>query len=67
MPTVEGTLVSADGYWRVDVVRHGRNRFYRVTYANTVLLEYGTIGIVEHMLGDAFATLQPADPESTQG
>lgn len=58
---VEGVLATPDGYWRVEVVRAGRDRWYRVTHAATVVAERAAIGTVQRILGDAFQLLEPVD------
>lgn len=59
-PIVEGVLQSADGYWRVEVVKFGRNdRWYRISHAATVVHERASIAVVQRILGDAYATLEP--------
>jgi hypothetical protein len=60
-PVVESALQTPDGYWRVEVVRQGRDRFYRIIHGATVLHEQAALGTVERVLGDAFVTLQPAE------
>jgi hypothetical protein len=63
MPTVEGTLVTPDGYWCVQVVRHGTSRWYRITHATTVVAERASLATVQRVLGDDFAKLRPAEPD----
>jgi hypothetical protein len=60
-PVVEGTLQTPDGYWRVQVVRYGRSRWYRVSHATTVLEERASLGTVQRILGNAMATLEPVE------
>jgi hypothetical protein len=64
--TIEGVLQTPDGYWRVEVVRSGRpaTRWYRIWHANTVVLDQAAVATVQHVLGDAYATLEPV-PGST--
>ena len=67
-PTIEGALRSADGYWLVEVVRYGRHdRRYRVSHAATVLADRAVLGTVQRILGDAFNTLQPVEPDAEHG
>lgn len=53
-------MQTPDGYWRVEVVRAGRQRWYRVWHAETVVAEKAAIATVERILGDAFGTLEDA-------
>jgi hypothetical protein len=68
MEAVEGTLVTPDGYWRVEVIRYGRTeRWYRVLHASTVVGDRLPIAAVERILGDAYATLQPVEARDEGG
>jgi hypothetical protein len=61
-PVVESELGAPDGYWRVQVVRYGPGqRWYRVLHANTVVADRVPLATVHRILGDAMATLEPAD------
>lgn len=60
-PVVEGALQTPDGYWRVEIVRRGRSRWYRILHAATVVEEQASLGTVQRILGPDFALLQPAD------
>jgi hypothetical protein len=61
-PVVEGAMVTPDGYWRVEVVRHSRTqRWFRIIHATTVVAEKASIGTVQQILGDAYPTLEPVD------
>jgi hypothetical protein len=58
---IEGTLRTPDGYWTVEVVRAGRDRWYRVRHAETVVAARAAIATVERILGPAFADLVPIE------
>lgn len=65
METVEGELGTPDGYWRVQIVRTGRDiRWYRVWHADTLVQDRASIATVQRILGDVFATLQPVEPSA---
>lgn len=59
MERVEAAMRTPDGYWRVEIVRDGREHWYRVRHAETVVAERAAIATVQRMLGDAFADLHP--------
>lgn len=61
MERTESAMQTPDGYWRVEVVRSGRDRWYRVRHAETVVAERAAIATVRRILGDAFETLEEAD------
>jgi hypothetical protein len=64
-PKVEGAFRTPDGYWLVEIVRYWpRERWYRISHATTVVVERASLGTVQHILGDAFSTLQPVDAEA---
>lgn len=63
MERVEGVLATPDGYWRVEVIRDGRNRCFRVWHANTIVEAKASITTVQRILGAAFADLAPASGE----
>ncbi len=63
MERVEGVLTTPDRYWRVEVIRQGRDRWYRIWHANTVVAPMAALGTVQFILGDAFADLQQVDGE----
>ena len=58
MAKVEGALQTPDGYWRIEVLRGGRDRWYRVLHAQTVVAEKASLSTVQRILGDAFAELE---------
>jgi hypothetical protein len=65
--TIEGELRTPDGYWRVQIVRAGRNeRWFRVWHANTIVQERAALATVQRILEDAYATLEPVS-EATEG
>jgi hypothetical protein len=49
---VEGAMVTPDGAWRVEVVRRGRTRWYRVVHGDEVI-DWLSIAAVERILADA--------------
>lgn len=58
---IESALQTPDGYWRVEVIRVRRERFYRIIHGTTVVHEMAGLATVERVLGDAFPTLVPVD------
>jgi hypothetical protein len=58
---IEGALQTPDGYWRVEIIRSGRDRWYRVRHAQTVVAAKASITTVERILGPAFGMLIEAD------
>ena len=56
-------MATPDGYWRVEVVRvpMTKQRWYRIWHAQTLVAERATIGMVQAMLGEQYADLQPVD------
>ncbi len=50
--TVEGAMQTPDGTWRVEVVRRGRNRWYRIVHGDDVL-DWLSISAVERILEEA--------------
>lgn len=66
--TIEGVLRTPDGYWRVEIVRTGRNvRWYRIWHANTLVQDRAALATVRRALGDAYATLEPVEPAASGG
>lgn len=49
---VEGAMQTPDGAWRVEVVRRGRTRWYRVVHGDEVH-DWLSISSVERILDDA--------------
>ena len=49
---VEGAMQTPDGEWRVEVVRRGRTRWYRIVHGEDVL-DWLSIAAVERILDDA--------------
>ena len=49
---VEGAMVTPDGAWRVEVVRRGRTRWYRVVHGDEVI-DWLSIAAVERILDEA--------------
>lgn len=65
-PIVEGALVSADGYWRVEIVKFGpKDRWFRIIHATTVVEERASLGTVQRVLGDAYGTLSSVEVGDT--
>ncbi|WP_199512162.1 hypothetical protein [Nucisporomicrobium flavum] len=61
---VEGAFETADGVWRVEVVRYrGLGQLYRVRRGDELVADRTVIARVEQLLGDAMSTLQPAPVE----
>ncbi len=50
--TVEGAMQTPDGAWRVEVVRRGRTRWYRIVHGDDVL-DWLSISAVERILDEA--------------
>ena len=50
--TVEGAMQTPDGAWRVEVVRRGRSRWYRIVHGDDVA-DRLSIGAVERILDEA--------------
>jgi hypothetical protein len=48
---VEGAMQTPDGAWRVEVVRRGRTRWYRILHGEDVL-DWLSIAAVERILAD---------------
>jgi hypothetical protein len=49
---VEGAMQTPDGQWRVEVVRRGRTRWYRIVHGDDVI-DWLSIGAVERILDEA--------------
>ncbi len=61
---MEGAFETADGVWRVEVVRYrGLGQLYRVRRGDELVADRTVIARVEQLLGDAMSTLQPAPVE----
>ena len=61
---VEGAMQTPDGAWRVEVVRRGRTRWYRLVHGDDVI-DWLSISAVERILDEAGvdrAGLIEADP-----
>ena len=52
MGDVEGAMQTPDGAWRVEVVRRGRTRWYRIVHGEDVL-DWLSIAAVERILDEA--------------
>jgi len=52
MGDVEGAMQTPDGAWRVEVVRRGRTRWYRIVHGEDVL-DWLSIAAVERILEEA--------------
>jgi hypothetical protein len=48
---VEGAMQTPDGAWRVEVVRRGRTRWYRIVHGEDVL-DWLSIAAVERILAE---------------
>jgi bifunctional non-homologous end joining protein LigD len=51
-PVVEGAIQTPDGSWRVEVVKHGRTRWYWIVHGDDVI-DWLALGSVERILGEA--------------
>jgi bifunctional non-homologous end joining protein LigD len=51
-PEIEGAMQTADGEWRVEVVRRGRSRWYRIVHEDDVR-DWLSISGVERILAEA--------------
>ena len=49
---VEGAMQTPDGAWRVEVVRRGRTRWYRIVHGDDVI-DWLSIAAVERILDEA--------------
>ena len=49
---VEGAMRTPDGQWRVEIIRRGRTRWYRVVHGDEVI-DWLSIASVERILRDA--------------
>ncbi len=49
---IEGALQTPDGDWRVEIVKRGRTRWYRVVHDDGEI-DWLSIGAVERILGEA--------------
>ncbi|MDP9816168.1 hypothetical protein [Spirilliplanes yamanashiensis] len=50
--TVEGAMQTPDGAWRVEIVRRGRSRWYRIVHGEDVV-DWLSISAVERILDEA--------------
>jgi hypothetical protein len=51
-PVVEAAMATADGAWRVEIVRRGRTRWYRLVHGDDVI-DWLSIASVERILDEA--------------
>lgn len=49
---VEGAMQTPDGTWRVEIVRRGRTRWYRIVHGDDVI-DWLSIAAVERILDEA--------------
>ncbi len=49
---IEGALQTPDGAWRVEIVKRGRTRWYRVVHDDNEI-DWLSISAVERILGEA--------------
>lgn len=54
-------MATPDGYWRVEIVRTGRDVWYRIRHAETVVAAKASIATVERILGTDFSLLEQVD------
>jgi bifunctional non-homologous end joining protein LigD len=50
--TIEGAWATPDGAWRVEIVRHGRTRWYQIVHGDN-RIDWLGIAAVERILGEA--------------
>ena len=53
-PKVQYAMQTADGAWRVEIVKRGRTQWYRVVHEDNVL-DWLSIAAVQRILGEAAA------------
>ncbi len=63
--TVEGALATPDGAWRVEIVKHARNRWYRIVHGDNEI-DWLSIAAVERILGEAGVDMARAGRRSEQ-
>ncbi len=51
-PEVKYAMQTADGAWRVEIVKRGRTQWYRVVHEDNVL-DWLSIAAVQRILGEA--------------
>jgi bifunctional non-homologous end joining protein LigD len=51
-PEIESAMQTPDGAWRVEVIRRGRTRWYRIVHGDDVL-DWLSIAGVERILDEA--------------
>jgi hypothetical protein len=51
-PVIESAIQTPDGTWRVEVVKRGRDRWYRIVHGDDVI-DWLALGSVERILGEA--------------
>jgi hypothetical protein len=51
-PVIEGAMQTPDGAWRVEVVRRGRTRWYRILHGEDEL-DWLSIAAVQRILAEA--------------
>lgn len=51
-PEIEGTMRTPDGEWRVEIVRRGKSRWYRIVHGEDIL-DWLSIRGVERILIEA--------------
>ncbi|GAA3962969.1 hypothetical protein [Actinoplanes auranticolor] len=55
-PKAEYAMQTADGAWRVEIVKRGRSQWYRIIHDDSVL-DWLTIAAVQRLLGEAGVSL----------
>ncbi|HET9517812.1 MAG TPA: hypothetical protein VFO77_08815 [Actinoplanes sp.] len=53
MEIVESAMGTPDGMWRVEIVRRGRARWYRIVHGDDAMLDWLSIAAVQRILDDA--------------
>ncbi|GAA3940110.1 hypothetical protein [Actinoplanes auranticolor] len=51
-PRVQYAMQTADGAWRVEIVKRGRTQWYRVVHEDNIL-DWLSIAAVQRILGEA--------------
>jgi bifunctional non-homologous end joining protein LigD len=62
--TIDGTMQTPDGHWRVDIMRRGDSRWYRIHHQDNEF-DWLDVSDVERLLTDAgvdLSHLEPTDP-----
>jgi hypothetical protein len=69
MVEVEAAMQTPDGSWRVEIVRRGRDRWYRIAHGDD-MIDWLSISSVERILAEAgidMGDLVPATAQTDEG